>query len=69
MEKELYLKYKRRREFTNLNVRVPKELIKIIEKLVEHGLYSNISEFVRESLREKLNREAPSLVKELLEEW
>lgn len=58
-----------KKEHVNLNVRVPKKLKEIIEKLVEYDLHNNMSEFVRDALREKLKREAPDLVQQFLEEW
>ena len=39
-----------------LTVKVPVQLIEIIDRLVEAGLYGSRSEFVREALRTLVNR-------------
>ena len=56
------------KEFTILNVRIPKTMREIIDVIVRADMHSNVSEFVREAIREKIKREAPQLVKNLLEE-
>gem|GEM_PF-5801064 len=66
-----------------LNVRVSQKVLDDIEKLIEDGDYSDISEFVRTAVREKLDpeygkarlkrllgsllREDPDFLKELVE--
>jgi len=45
-------------KLTHITVRIPAKLKKAVEKHVENSNYANISEFVREALREKLRREA-----------
>lgn len=37
-----------------VNVRVPKFLLEKIDKIVKKGYYSNVSEFIRDAIREKL---------------
>lgn len=39
-----------------LGVRVSEQMILIIKKILEKGLYVNESDFAREALREKLER-------------
>ncbi|MBS7615007.1 hypothetical protein KEJ18_04675 [Candidatus Bathyarchaeota archaeon] len=56
------------KELANLNVRVPVRLKILLEKYVSTDMHTNISEFTREALREKLLREAPELCKQLFEE-
>jgi len=56
------------KELINLNVRVPKTLKELLEKYVSADMHTNISEFTREALREKLQRDAPDLCKQLFKE-
>jgi len=44
-----------------LTIRMPKTLRELLKAHVSHGLHMNESDFVRESIREKLQREAPDL--------
>jgi Arc/MetJ-type ribon-helix-helix transcriptional regulator len=39
--------------------------MELIKKLVQNGLYPNVSEFARDALREKLARDAPELYRQL----
>ena len=57
----------KKKELINLNVRIPKTLRDLIEKYVERDLHTNISEFCRDALREKLTRDAPDLARFLLQ--
>lgn len=57
-----------KKELTNLNVRVPTSLKELLEEFVKRDLHTNISEFTREALREKLARDAPELYKKLFKE-
>jgi Arc/MetJ-type ribon-helix-helix transcriptional regulator len=40
----------------------------LLEQHVKRDLHTNISEFTREAIREKLQREAPDLYKQLFKE-
>jgi len=55
-----------KKELTNLNVKIPTTLKKLLEEHVKHDLHTNISEFTREAIRQKLEREAPDLLKKLV---
>jgi Arc/MetJ-type ribon-helix-helix transcriptional regulator len=44
-----------KKRLTNINVRVPTELKALIENQVQQGLHVNISDFVREAIRNKLH--------------
>lgn len=44
-----------------LNVRVPKTLKKLIREFIELDAHKDISEFTRDALREKIQRDAPDL--------
>jgi len=56
-----------KKEMENLNVRVPSTLKELIEKYVSVDCHANISDFTRDALRQKLQRDAPRLYKELFE--
>ena len=54
-----------KKELPRLNVRVPARLKRLIKKYVQNGLHTNVSEFARDALREKLARDAPELYRQL----
>jgi len=54
------------RETVNVNVRITPTLKKIIEKYIAQDTYINISDFARNALREKIKRDAPWLIDEML---
>ncbi len=56
-------------ENKNINVRVTPKLRKVIDRFLEiHDIYLNISDFIREAVREKIQREAPYIYEELLDD-
>jgi Arc/MetJ-type ribon-helix-helix transcriptional regulator len=57
-----------KRELTNLNVKVPTTMKQLLQQYVKRDLHTNISEFTREAIREKFQREAPDLYKQLFKE-
>ncbi|MEM3704374.1 MAG: ribbon-helix-helix domain-containing protein [Candidatus Bathyarchaeia archaeon] len=57
-----------KKELVNLNVRVPATLKELLEQFVRLDLHTNVSEFTRDALREKLARDAPELYKKLFQE-
>jgi Arc/MetJ-type ribon-helix-helix transcriptional regulator len=69
--KLLYLSYGGvivvKKELANLNVKIPTTLKQLLEQYVSMDFHTNISEFTRDALREKLQREAPELYKQLFE--
>jgi Arc/MetJ-type ribon-helix-helix transcriptional regulator len=69
--KLLYLSYGDamvvKKELANLNVKIPTTLKQLLEQYVSMDFHTNISEFTRDALREKLQREAPELYKQLFE--
>lgn len=54
------------KETVNINVRVTPVLRKIIEKCVERDTHINVSDFTRDALREKIKRDAPWFLEEIL---
>lgn len=48
-----------------LNVRIPKTLKRLIKECVALDAHSDVSDFVKEALREKIHRDAPELYKTL----
>jgi len=48
-----------------LSVRLPRTLRELVKVHVSRGLHMNESDFIRESIREKLQREAPDLYRGL----
>ena len=57
-----------KKELVNINVRVPRALKELIEEYVKCDLHANLSEFTRDALREKIQRDAPELYKQLFKE-
>jgi len=55
----------RKTRMTQIVVRVPWPLKTIMEKYVDSDAHKDISEFVRDALREKIQRDAPTLYKSL----
>ena len=56
------------KETVNINVRITPTLKKIIKKYIEADTHINISDFARDALREKMKREAPWFLEEMLRE-
>ena len=54
------------KETVNINVRVTPVLKKIVEKCVERTTHINVSDFTRDALREKIKRDAPWFLEEIL---
>jgi len=57
-----------KKELVNLNIRVPKTLKDLMRKYVKCDLHTNLSEFARDALREKIVRDAPELATQLFQE-
>ena len=53
------------REFVVIHIRTPKALKDMIHKCVFADTHTNLSEFVRAAIREKIQRESPHLFQEL----
>jgi len=50
----------------NVNVRITPTLKKIIEKYIDQDTYINMSDFARDALREKIKRDAPWLIDDMM---
>ena len=50
------------KSFVTIHVRAPKVLKDIVKKCVSADTHTNISEFIRAAIREKIQREAPYLL-------
>ena len=48
-----------------IGVRVPKTLKELIQKIVEMDTHLNEADFVRDAIREKIQRDAPELYRQL----
>jgi Arc/MetJ-type ribon-helix-helix transcriptional regulator len=57
-----------KKELVNLNIKLPKTLKDLMAKYVKCDLHTNLSEFARDALREKIQRDAPKLAQELFQE-
>ena len=57
-----------KKEMENLNVRVPSTLKELIERYVSLDCHTNISDFTRDALRQKLSKDMPHIYRELFEE-
>lgn len=51
-----------------ISARVPISLKKLMQKFIQMDTHINESDFIRDAIREKIQREAPHLVKELFQE-
>ncbi len=56
-----------RKEMTNINVSIPQTMKDLIEQFVSMDTHMNLSEFVRDAVRQKLQKDAPSLYEQLFE--
>jgi len=54
-----------KKETDVIGVVIPKAMRKILQRHIERDMHLNLSDFVREAIREKLQREAPDLYKQL----
>jgi Arc/MetJ-type ribon-helix-helix transcriptional regulator len=52
-------------KMAQLNVRVPQSLKKLMKEFVALDAHKDLSELTRDALREKIQRDAPHLYKEL----
>lgn len=52
---------------TNINVSIPQTMKDLIEQFVSMDTHMNLSEFVRDAVRQKLQKDAPSLYEQLFE--
>lgn len=57
-----------KKELVNLNVRIPETLRELIEQYLRCDCHTNVSEFTRDALREKLAKDAPELYAQLFRE-
>ena len=56
------------KETVNVNVRITPTLKKIIEKYIDQDTYINMSDFARDAIREKIKRDAPWLIDDMLKQ-
>lgn len=54
-----------RKEMTNINVSIPKTMKDLIEEFVSMDTHMNLSEFVRDAIRQKFQNDAPHLYKKI----
>ena len=54
-------------KLVQLNVRIPKGLKELMSEYIELDAHKDISEFTRDALREKIQRDAPNLFKKQFE--
>lgn len=54
------------KEIVVVNARIPLTLKTAVRKYVERDTHINFSDFMRDSMREKLKRDAPWILKEAL---
>lgn len=51
-----------------LGIRLPKKLMQALDKYIELDTHGNRSDFVRTAIREKLDKEAPWIIRNLLKD-
>ena len=52
---------------TNINVSIPQTMKNLIEEFVSMDTHMNLSEFVRDAIRQKLQKDASHLYNQLFE--
>jgi len=57
----------KKKKLVFVGVRMPLTLKELIEKHLERDTHQNLSEFIRDAIRQKLQREAPQLYAQLFE--
>jgi Arc/MetJ-type ribon-helix-helix transcriptional regulator len=58
-----------KKELVNLNIRIPITLKELIGRYIECDCHTNISDFARDALREKLAKDAPELFRQLFTQY
>lgn len=56
-----------KKELVNINVAIPQTMKDLIETFVSMDTHTNLSEFVRDAIRQKLQKDAPHLYEQLFE--
>jgi Arc/MetJ-type ribon-helix-helix transcriptional regulator len=54
-------------KLVQLNVRIPRTLKKLMKEYIKLNAHKDISEFTRDALREKIQRDAPNLYQKQFE--
>ena len=54
------------KEFTVLVVRIPQTMRNIMDQIIRADTHSNISEFVRDAIRQKIQHENPGLIQQMV---
>lgn len=57
-----------RKELTTICVMIPQTMRDLIEQFVSMDTHTNLSEFVRDAIRQKLQNDAPHLYNQLFKE-
>jgi len=58
----------RKKENVVINLQIPKSLRDLLDELVMKDTHGTLSEYVRDSIREKIWREHPEMIKGIIEE-
>jgi Arc/MetJ-type ribon-helix-helix transcriptional regulator len=58
----------RKKENVVINLQIPKSLRELLDELVMKDTHGTLSEYVRDSIREKIWREHPEMIKGIVEE-
>ncbi|MEM2293924.1 MAG: hypothetical protein QXG39_05110 [Candidatus Aenigmatarchaeota archaeon] len=56
------------KEIIQVSFRIPRNLKEVIQAYLRHDLHMNLSDFFRDALREKIQRDAPELYRQLFQE-
>jgi len=57
---------KKEREQILITLQIPSTMKELIEKIVTADTHSNMSEFIRDAIRQKIQRENPGLIQQLV---
>ena len=59
---------KKEREQILITLQIPSTMKELIERIVSADTHSNMSEFIRDAIRQKINRDYPGLISSTLKE-
>lgn len=57
-----------KKESVNLNVKIPATLKDLINEAIVRDCHTNISDFTRDALRQKIEKDCPQLYKQLFKQ-
>jgi len=59
---------KKEREQVLITLQIPNTMKELIERIISADTHSNMSEFIRDAIRQKIHREHPGLIPSLVKD-